>query len=230
MTKDQKIKLGAEIWEEAGSFMQNVPSDGREERIKQLSELFPEKAAGIVDFVLVRITELEASATPDEAPLTFCSCGGDLVDTKACGVCMQSYCQECLSEDFQVCSICENNGFKLNSCLDKNGKEFYPGTWLKSEHSNTWVQVLQIAERFIYTDKLGMVDREDFVQAGWVVHGRVTPYRIDGTMCFDICKFTSGARIGSPYCHKECSSNSGSDTVQKWVICELYNKEHENGI
>lgn len=159
---------------------------------------------------------------------TTCSCGGELVGTKVCGVCAHSYCQKCLEEDFDICQGCLSKGMKLNFCEDKNGKKFYPGKWLKSEHSNTWVQVLQIGKHCIVSTA-GNVNRVDFVEAGWIVHERVTPYKMNKNFeCFDKCKFTD-YYIGSMGCDN-CKQNSVNDPDQKWVICKLYNEDKKDGI
>lgn len=145
-----------------------------------------------------------------------------------CGACEKNYPPEELAKSFDVCEVCKKAGKELNSCADKNGVLFYPGRMLKSEQSNTWIQVLQINDECVVSDKLGAVDREDFVKAGWVVHERVKSFRTEGINddfenCIDQCEFMP-ATIGSLDC-SGCNFNKGYNEDQQWVICELYNQE-----
>lgn len=141
-----------------------------------------------------------------------------------CVVCEQTFPIAEMPINFSICGPCDSRGLKPKSCLDKNGSEFFPGYPLKNEDSSATVQILKISDTHIFDDKNGATEREDFINAGWVVHERVTEFNKDiWEMLSTVCKFKS-PKIGSIAC-KKCSANKGYNLGQKWVICELYNKE-----
>lgn len=143
-----------------------------------------------------------------------------------CVVCTQTFPIAEMPINFSICGACDFRGLEPNSCLDKNGAEFFPGAYLKNEASSATVQILKISDTQIFDDKNGATDREDFVNAGWIVHERITVFTIDeNNRSVDICKFHKSWGIGAG-CW-DCDSNKGMAMAQRWVICELYNKENE---
>ena len=172
--------------------------------------------------------------TPDPVKYTTrCICH-NLLDNKTsykahiCGVCYQAYCDECLVDNFDTCQDCRDVGRARKLVRDKNGTQFYTGCTLRNESSlTTSVKILQINETHIVSDPGGCVEIQDFIDAGWIVHERVTTYRTDesGTICIDKCDFMSN-EIGSLNC-AECD-HSQNKRGKDWIICELYNKENED--
>lgn len=144
-----------------------------------------------------------------------------------CVVCTQTFPIAEMPINFSRCGACDFRGLEPKSCLDKNGAEFFPGSYLKNEASSATVQILKISDTQIFDDKNGATDREDFVNAGWIVHEMVTGYELKGRTleCLTKCKFEI-PYIGSAAC-RVCRSNKRFDTYQQWVICEPYNKENE---
>ena len=145
-----------------------------------------------------------------------------------CGVCYQTYCSECLAMNFKICNSCKSDGKLIMGLYDKYDKYFFPGDTLRNESSlTTSVKILQINETYIVSEPGGVTEIQDFIDAGWIVHERVTTYRTDesGTICIDKCDFMSN-EIGSLNC-AECD-HSQNKRGKDWIICELYNKENED--
>lgn len=142
-----------------------------------------------------------------------------------CGACGQSYPPEELAKSFEVCDSCKKEARLKPTCEDKNGKVFTTGNRLKNEQSSQWTRVIHISDNHIGTDQ-GMFLRDQFVADGWVVHERVTAYTVIGGSYYSYCEFEK-VYIGDRFCKKDCPYNKGSNISQQWVICELYNKEHQ---
>lgn len=232
MNEKQKIELGDFITDEVKKYLK-----------PGCKLYFPLLDAGflkIAELVLYKIHELgqDADKTPDPVKYTTrCICHNLLDDEigykgHICGVCYQVYCSECQPTDFEICHACNFDDKKRTISYDKTGNGFTAGDTLRNESSlTTSVKVLQINETHIVSDPGGCVEIQDFINAGWIVHERVTVYKSDGTMCFNACKFMhskNGDRIGSPHCKSGCVYNKGYNEDQQWVICELYNEESEN--
>ena len=144
-----------------------------------------------------------------------------------CGICYQSYHENILNEDFMICGRCQSQERTKTGVEDNNGKLFYSGDVLRNEKSLTSeVRIFQVHPDSIVwcsvenSDDSGCTPTQDFIDAGWIVHDRVTRYGAHGP----ICKFDMDVYIGSNYCLHHCSSGGDYDDVQQWVICELYNK------
>lgn len=147
-----------------------------------------------------------------------------------CGVCYFLKCNECIDNDFERCPICEHDGKKKNYLRGKDGTKFRAGDTLRNEKSlTTSIKILQVNETHVVYSGCrdpfiggGCVEIQDFIDAGWIVHERVTKYG-NG----ESCKFFQSVPIGGAAC-QTCSYNKNTNTDQNWIICNLYNKENEN--
>ena len=224
MNEQNKIELGKFIVHDMGRInFDHIASD-----IFYISH-----ADLILDKIRILGQNTPKSPDPTTKPL-LCVCnnqiGGDQQDNgHICGVCYQVYCGECLEADFDICRGCMDDGKSPVSVNDKNGKGFWAGHTLRNESSlTTSVKILQINETHIVSEPGGVTEVQDFIDAGWVVHERVTRYEMNKNFeCFNKCKFTRHY-IGSMGCDG-CNHNIENNPTQQWIICELYNKENEDG-
>lgn len=228
MNEQDKIKLGKFLLHEVCGFKFPTPP----------SDLFYIRHS---DLILNKIQEITQNTenTPPKADLSKLSIT-ELIELSdyqisagkrhICVVCGHTFSTAEMPINFSICGACDSKGLEPNSCIDKNGVEFFPGSYLKNEASSATVQILKISDTQIFDDKNVATDREDFVKAGWIVHERVTTYKMSHGLCVTNCKFKEiygeGPHfIGGPYCRLNCKSLILHDVEQKWVICELYQQE-----
>jgi len=248
MNDQQKIELGAEIWNKCASFMSLEEGDPDE-----MSAYFKETCIKIAEFALNRISEITKKDIADgleeignsgrhsEAfnnipdPTTehlTCTCHNQFGPTTddagyVCGVCYALKCNECINNDFEICPICTHAGKSKITCKDKNGAIFQSGDTLRNEHSlTTTIKILQLHKTHFLTEPGGVIEIQDFIDAGWIVHDRVTPYSVDCGWFYTECKFKNH-HIGETGC-MSCPENKGANQKQNWIICELYNKEERS--
>lgn len=229
MNDQQKIELGR--------WLQDQPSYYSGDNKETDRKVFYIKAA---ESVLNKIQELthnhennepeHKNAPPDNTEVGQYQTTGE--KHHVCGCCYQSYPAKYLERNFMTCNPCKDTGKERPTCLDKNGKMFTSGDVLKNEKSSVMIQVLQIESTSISycrvgkSDSFGCSDKQDFIDAGWIVHERVTPYEVGPTDFGTIkCRFKN-FMIGDPGCII-CDHCMGVNSEQQWVICERYNKENE---
>lgn len=151
-----------------------------------------------------------------------------------CGICYQSYPVHVLKINFQICHNCKSEGKIKIGVNDKNGQVFFSGDVLRAEDSLiAEVRILQIQPGTIvwcnvnHPDDFDCEPTQDFIDAGWIVHERVTAFKTEGTTCSTPCKFNDWY-IGSHFCKEGCVSNKETNIDHQWIICEQYNKENES--
>jgi len=233
MNDQQKIKLGAEIYNKCTSFMGLKEGDP-----DSMSTHWKKTCIKIAEFTINKVQELtenNQNTTEISNSTLTCTCynlfGPETDDNGyICGVCYSLKCNECIDNDFEICPICDHAGKIKIRLHDKNGCIFESGSTLRNEKSlATSLQILQINETHILSEPGGLTEIQDFIDAGWIVHERITPYKFesDCIILANQCEFKS-CKIGSNACQK-CEENKETNKEQDWVICELYNKENEDG-
>jgi hypothetical protein len=232
MNEKQKIELGDFISEKVSKYL--TPGS------KLAFPLFKADELEIAEAVLNKVHELiqisVETPDPDKNALP-CTCRnlfgqGIHNSVHICGVCYAEKCNVCLVEDFGICVDCMRAGKEKIIIQDKNKNCFQAGDTLRNESSlTTTTKILQINKTHIVHDPKGVTEIQDFINAGWIVHVRVTKFEVEAITdevenCVTQCEFMP-SKIGSIGCGG-CNYHKGYSGDQHWVICELYNKENED--